>query len=374
MTDSSFDVAFESNAQRNTEGAPFISTYRAFLLDDKLKMEEKFTFMAIKMRCCGFEKTWISQKKLANDLGISDRTIRRHLSKLEEHGFLIRKKRPGKSDIILIRHEGDIYTFDEMHKTYTDTPEKNFHTTHTPDTGVRTTPDIDVRTTPDTGVHLSNKNISNKKQSNKKQESAKPDTPQRHISDSSKMPENREDEKENPAFDSESIPARSNTENSTRLENIELDSFLQESGIVSGSVPQKGYSTSQAVDIETDETATGVMNEFYKFACEKFAEFRPPKKPTQRELGNAKKMLSEYDRADISDLLEMACGDWYAIKEKWRHLVRSSVPNFITIFTLRRDLMPLAQTKVGVVTDSHRYSVMSEKTTHQEVMEWWNRD
>lgn len=55
---------------------------------------------ANRARCC-----WPATTTLANELGISDRQIRRCLSKLETHGHIFINHRPGRSSIYTINFE-----------------------------------------------------------------------------------------------------------------------------------------------------------------------------------------------------------------------------------------------------------------------------
>jgi DNA-binding MarR family transcriptional regulator len=66
----------------------------AVLEDHRLTVPARMTYALLKKAGRGGEKTWVSQRRLAEQLGVCRRTVRNYLRELETAGLIRRERRP----------------------------------------------------------------------------------------------------------------------------------------------------------------------------------------------------------------------------------------------------------------------------------------
>ena len=114
-------------------------------------------------------------------------------------------------------------------------------------------------------------------------------------------------------------------------------------------------SGSVAVDVDDPKTAKSLWYRFQKAVVENVPNYTPPARPTSRELGNCKKLLQEYSVKDLLETFRIVANRWVVVQEMWPKVARSPVPDFYSMFTLRRELVAIVQSGKGLTTRTHRY-------------------
>ena len=109
-----------------------------------------------------------------------------------------------------------------------------------------------------------------------------------------------------------------------------------------------------AADEDSPESAHALWSEFQRAMLENHSGYSVPPH-SAKELANCKKLLQEYAVGDLLGLFEMVATRWPVIMEKWPHLAKTPLPTFYVMFTLRRELIPLVQSVVGLTSRAHRF-------------------
>ncbi len=147
---------------------------------------------------------------------------------------------------------------------------------------------------------------------------------------------------------------------STRLEGDPGTAVLTtRSGVVKVGAP----SGSVGIDVEDPKTATSLWYRFQKAVVENVPNYTPPNKPTSRELGNCKTLLQEYSVKDLLETFKTVACRWAVVQEMWPKVARNPVPDFYTMFTLRRELVAIVQTGKGLSTRTNRFDPIAAAKT-----------
>ena len=92
--------------------APFLMVYPAELVDSRISAEALKLMLWLRYRTMAKENTWVSEKTISEDLGLSERQIRRLVAELKKYGFLSCKPRGyGQSTLKIIADP--LITYDE---------------------------------------------------------------------------------------------------------------------------------------------------------------------------------------------------------------------------------------------------------------------
>jgi hypothetical protein len=298
------------------EKIPFVGLPRAVLMDKALKAGPKLVYGGLLMRACGKGRTFAGLDVIAEDLGLSAKTIGQHVQTLEARG-LIKTKRRGMGQTF-IRY---IIPVEEVYEN----------------------------PRPSLGEQTLLTQAQNLPLGSVESSSTQPQNLPR-ISRRKEVKEEEVDEKKRVAK-AATLPRPGPSE--------------KRPGMVVGQVSPKlalSADLNGAADPEDKATALSTWKEFISRVVVAYPEFTPPPKPTLKVLGMVKNLLREFSIGNIRKLFDLTVKDWPAIKEKWPKLAKA-FPTFYVAYTLRRDLMPLAQSGVGVTSRAHRVSKAAKKAT-----------
>lgn len=107
------------------------------------------------------------------------------------------------------------------------------------------------------------------------------------------------------------------------------------------------------IDADDPQTSREIWKEFQRRMLSTYPNVVPVE-PTGREIGNCRKLIEEYKVEDIVRLFDMVVNRWAVVLEKWPRVAKTPTPTFYAAFTLRRELMPLAQSGMGLTSRTHR--------------------
>ena len=293
------------------EKIPFVGIPRAVMMDKNLKAGAKLVYGGLLMRACGKGRTFAGLDTIAEDLSLSAKTTGQHVQALELRGLIRTVKRGlGQTFMRYIQPVEEVY--ENPRPSLTRHVESSLPTGRNDGTDEKILPLISRRRQ---GVE-----------------------------------EEEVDEKKRVAKEA-TLPSPEPSE--------------KRPGMVVGQVSPKlalSADLDGAADSEDKATALSTWKEFISRVVVAYPEFRPPPKPTMKVLGMVKNLLKESSIGNIHKLFDLTVKDWAAIKEKWPKLAKA-VPTFYVAYTLRRELMPLAQSGIGVTSRAHRISKSAKKAT-----------
>lgn len=297
--------------QNVEEKIPFVGIPRVVMMDKNLKAGAKLVYGGLLMRACGKGRTFAGLDVIAEDLGLSAKTTGQHVQALESRGLIRTVKRGlGQTFMRYIQPVEEAYENPR--------PSLTRHVESSPPTGRNDGTNEKILPF-----------ISRRRQG---------------------VEEEEVDEKKRVAKEA-TLPSPEPSE--------------KRPGMVVGQVSPKlalSADLDGAADPEDKATALSTWKEFISRVVVVYPEFRPPPKPTLKVLGMVKHLLKESSIGNIRKLFDLTVKDWVAIKEKWPKLAKV-FPTFYVAYTLRRELMPLAQSGVGITSRAHRVSKSAKKAT-----------
>ena len=88
----------------------FVPLPHAIIYDDRLSLGAKVTYMFLRARCLDKEYCLLGQERLAQEMRLSERTVRRHIQELKKFGIIQVRPRMGTSAVTIFVHIPDAYT------------------------------------------------------------------------------------------------------------------------------------------------------------------------------------------------------------------------------------------------------------------------
>lgn len=316
--------------------------------------------------------TWVGRQKLAELIGVSEWSISQHIRELINKDLIERKRRPGGSSITYICDPRPVY-------------EKRTPVPEIPDDGSIETPDSEEslelldQETDSASLAPANVIVS----SSQRRGVPEPTTGTDGIAqETPSAPANQPTADSEKDVDSQDITILSDNSRASpggtdrngsrptataedtgqscpepRVHGNPLRGIMARRANVGLTTRSKTRVAAPAdaigVDEDDIETARDVFNEFQRLTIESYSGVTTYQ-PTEREVGNCRKLLKEFSVDDIAKMFELAVRRWAVVRERWPQTAKSEVPTFYAVFSLRRQLMPIAQAGKGLSSRTHR--------------------
>lgn len=337
--------------------------------------------------------SWIGTDALAEAMDCTVRSLTRHMRELQEKGLIDRTRRMGKNSQTIVfnpktvygeasqceknRHEdtSDVTSGHQWRDVRTPVARRQDTSglTEVEETGTKSEPDKDLQDRAESNQDVIEQDVTEQ------------DVPEQEPRDDGAAANDTGSPGETPTtagLDSKSTTEK--VETNATAEKVETNATVEETsscaspssprargvfrrraesaGISKGAASKIGAPKDDlGVDERDPETARQVWDEFQRAVTETNPGYNPPGGATGRELSNCSKLLFEYAPGDILKMIDMVVSRWAVVREKWPKVAKTPVPSFYVLFTLRRELMPLAQSGKGLTSRTHRMDPGAEK-------------